>query len=63
MIVFPTLLYQKGNMDKIGKILTERYGWEVYPLPSPLVKQREPIVKWEQEEIEIPVDGNPEEKQ
>ena len=50
-------------MDKIGKILQERYGWEVYPLPSPLVEQREPIVKWEQEEIEIPVDGNPEEKQ
>ena len=50
-------------MDKIEKLLRERHGWEVYPLPSPLVEQREPIVKWEQEEIEIPVDGNPEEKQ
>jgi hypothetical protein len=39
-------------MDKIGKILTERYGWEVYPLPSPLVEQREPKKEWELEQAE-----------
>lgn len=39
-------------MDKIGKILQERYGWEVYPLPSPLVKHREPRKEWELEQAE-----------
>lgn len=39
-------------MDKIGKILQERYGWEVYPLPSPLVEQREPKKEWELEQAE-----------
>jgi len=30
----------------------EKYGWEVYPLPSPLVEQREPRKEWELEQAE-----------
>ena len=40
-------------MDKIERLLRERHGWDVYPLPSPLVEHREPVVKCEQEEVEI----------
>ena len=39
-------------MDKIEKLLRERHGWEVYPLPSPLVKHREPKKEWELEQAE-----------
>ena len=44
-------------MDKIERLLRERHGWDVYPLPSPLVEHREPkllpIVEWELEKAEI----------